>query len=262
MTCRPVTSSRRALALLISCGVLALGGCASTGDNTAGTTPAAVESARRIGFLSDYDKLRLVAGTDATVCWRDPSVDWRRYDKVLIERIEVSLKPGGKQKTVDPTDLKALTDYYHAALVKSLAPDLQSVTVAGPGVLRVRIAITDLVPTDAAASLIGTAVPYGFVGEIAAGAASGRPAGSTPYLGETGMQAQVRDGPTGRVIGECADSSVGRKYVAELDKGVPNAAEKWATGYFDSFSSWSYARQAFDDWSKFFAARLQALRAG
>ena len=261
MTSSFATLPRNAFALATVCGLLLLGGCASTGDSPSQAS-ASGPAVRRIGFLSDYDKLRPVSGGDGTtVCWRDASADWRKYDKILIERIEVSLKPDTKYPTIDPVDLKALTDYYHAALVKALAPELQSVNRTGPGVLRVRMAITDLMPTDATKSLIGTAIPYGFVAEIADGAASGRPAGSTPYLGETGMQAQMRDGVTGMVIAECADTSIGRKYVADLNNGVPNAAEKWATGYFDSFSSWSYAKQAFDNWSTFFAARLRALRA-
>ncbi len=181
---------------------------------------------------------------------------------MLIERIGVSVKEDTKHKSIDPTDLKALTDYYHGALVKALKPELQEVSRTGPGVLRVRIAITDLIPTDVAQSVVGTVVPYGFVGEMAAGAATGRPAGSTPYLGETGMQVQIRDGASGAVIGECADTNVGRKYAADLDKGVPNAAEKWANGYLNSFSTWNYAKRAFDDWSAVFAQRLRALRAG
>jgi hypothetical protein len=43
----------------------------------------------------------------------------------------------------------------------------------GLGVLRVRIALTDRVPTNTIASLAGTAAHYGFVAGIGAGAATG-----------------------------------------------------------------------------------------
>jgi hypothetical protein len=153
-----------------------------------------------------------------------------------------------------------LLDYFHGALVKALQPEAQIVTTAGPGVLRIRIALTDLVPTNSAASLAGTAVPYGFVAEMASGTATGRPAGSTPYLGQTGMEAQFRDGASGAVVAECADTEIGRKYAADLNKSAPNAAETWVNGYMDSFTSWSYAKDAFNKWAAVLALRFNELR--
>ena len=62
------------------------------------------------------------------------------------------------------------------------------------------------------------------------------------------------------MIAECADTSIGRKYAADLDSGAANAAKTWASGYADSFSTWAYARQAFDNWSALLEQRLQSLR--
>jgi hypothetical protein len=109
-----------------------------------------------------------------------------------------------------------------------------------------RIALTDLVPTNVGDSLIGTAVPYGFVGEIASGEATGLPSGATPYLGETGIEEQFRDGATNAIIAECEDTEVGRKYAADLNAGAAGATQAWINGYMNSFSSWSYAKDAFN----------------
>jgi hypothetical protein len=109
-------------------------------------------------------------------------------------------------------------------------------------------------------SVAGTAIPYGFVAEIGSGAASGRPAGSTPYLGKTGMEVQFRDGATGAVIAECADTEIGRKYAAEINQGATKAADEWVNGYLDSFKSWGYAKDAFDKWASVFAQRFNQLR--
>lgn len=57
--------------------------------------------------------------------------------------------------------------------------------------------------------------------------------GLGPYMGETGMQAQVRDGAAGTVIGECADTEIGRKYAADFSKSAPDAANTWVSGYLD-----------------------------
>jgi hypothetical protein len=171
----------------------------------------------------------------------------------------VTLKPGQRQ-SIDPTDLKALTDYFHASMVKALKPQLPVVERPGPGVLAIRIALTNLVPTDVTKSVAGTVVPYAFVAEAGSGVATGRPAGSTPYLGETGMEMQFVDGASGAILAECRDTEIGRKYAADLDSGAAGAAQTWASGYLNSFQSWSYARNAFDKWSALTAARLAALR--
>jgi len=127
-------------------------------------------------------------------------------------------------------------------------------------VLVMRIALTDLVPTKVTDSLAGTLIPYGFVVEAGSGAATGRPAGSTPYMGETGMEMQFRDGGSGVVVGECRDTEIGRKYAADVDGSTVGAAQTWASGYLNSFQAWSYAKNAFDKWSLLVAKRLGELR--
>ena len=62
----------------------------------------------------------------------------------MVSRIVVSLKPASTTapKTIDPSDLKTLTDYFHNALVRDLKPVMQVVEQPGPGVLVIRIALT------------------------------------------------------------------------------------------------------------------------
>ena len=258
---------KRQMLIQISLACLALAaafvsGCAAPGSGNAGVT-ASDERAKvsNVGFLTEPGKLKVQAANGGFLCWRQSGINWKSYDKVMIERIQVAFRPG-TQNTVDPTDLKMLVDYFHADLVKALTGQVQLVNAPGPGVLRVRIALTNLVPTNTIASLAGTAAPYGFVAEIGSGAATGRPVGSTPYLGQTGMEAQFRDGATGNVIAECADTEIGLKYAADLNAGATGVAESWVSGYLDSFSQWTYAKNAFDKWSADFARRFAQLRAG
>jgi hypothetical protein len=252
------------------CAAMLLGGCAAPGPaanapnaGTAGTVASemTVANVRRVGFLTDYSRLQPMPGGGGMLCWRSADTNWERYDKVMFERIQVFLKPGSTQ-SVDPTDLKMLIDYFHSDLVNAIQPEAPVVNAAAPGVLTVRIALTELVPTNQVASLVGTAVPYGFAAEIGSGAATGKPVGSTPYLGQTGMEAQIRDGGSGKVIAECADTEIGLKYAADLNSGATKAAEAWVNGYLDSFTQWDYTKKAFDKWSAEFARRFAALRNG
>lgn len=254
-----------ALAACQSPGPASSGSAAPTGSSsglplaTTGVTASDAALVTKSGFLSDYARLAPVAAVEGARCWRKPDTSFRSFDKILVTRIHVTLKPG-QVKTVDPSDLKALLDYFHASLVKALSPQWQVVDKPGPGVLVMRIALTDLTPTNVVESLAGTATPYGFVAEIGSGAVTGLPAGATPYLGETGIEVQFRDGANQAILGECEDTEVGRKYAADLNSGASGAASAWIGGYLNSFSAWSYAKDAFDKWAQLTARRLAMLR--
>ena len=262
-------SGKRIAGVCLIAGAIALMAGCQTYDAAlgSGTSVTATDAARftRSGFLSDYARLKPVSALDGIECWRDPRFDAKQFDKVMVSRIVVSLAPPkagkeGELKTIDPSDLKTLTDYFHDSLVKALKPQMQVVDKTGPGVVVIRIALTDLVPTTVTDSLAGTLVPYAFIAEAGSGVATGRPAGSTPYMGETGMEMQFRDGASGAILAECRDTEIGRKYAADVNGSTVGAAQTWASGYMNSFQAWSYAKNAFDKWSLLLARRLAELR--
>lgn len=253
------------------CGVALLGATLLSGHAIAEPEASATKSEgsavtvtdprhmTRSGFLSNYERLKPTAWGNGIECWRDDGLDARQYDKVMISRILVSLKPadGEEAVAVDPSDLKKLTDYFDKSLVKALKPQMAIVTKPEPGTVVIGIALTSLKPTDVKRSATGTLIPFGFVAEAGSGVATGGPVGSTPYLGETGMEMQFLDAASGAVLGECRDTEVGRKYAAEMDSSVVST---WANGYLNSFQSWSYAKNAFDKWSMLVAQRFAELR--
>ena len=232
-----------------------------------GENVTAIDTARltQSGFLSNYSKLKPVAAMQGIECWRDTRFDSKKYKKIQITPIVVSLvapkdSKDGKVPAVDPADLKQLTDYFYETLQGALKPQIQLVTQPGAGVAVLRIALTDLVPTSVPGSVAGTLIPYAFIAEASSGKVTGRPAGSTPYLGETGMEMQFRDGANGAVLAECRDTEIGRKYAAELNAGAAQAAQTWANGYMSSFQSWGYAKAAFNKWSVLVAKRVAELQ--
>lgn len=233
-----------------------------TGENVTATDTARLTQS---GFLTNYAKLKPVAAMQGIECWRDTRFDPKKYKKIQITPIVVSLtapkdSKDGKIPAVDPADLKQLTDYFYQTLQNALKPQIAVVGRAGPDVAVLRIALTDLVPTSVPGSVAGTLIPYAFIAEASSGKVTGRPAGSTPYLGETGMELQFRDGASGAVLAECRDTEIGRKYAAELDAGAAQAAQTWANGYMSSFQSWGYAKAAFNKWSTLVAKRVADLQ--
>ncbi len=231
-----------------------LSGCA--GSNTSGSG----SEQKQYMTLTKPELLMPLAGDDAAQSWRAQGVDWTIYDKIFIDRIQVFVEEGSTDKGIDPTDLKMLIDYFYETLVKNIEPTTKIVDKTGPGVLVVKIAITDLMPTDYKLSMIGSLTPYAFVAEAASGPASGRPAGSTPYLGECGIEVKFVDGSSGEIIAEFTDTKIGKKYDIDTSKGTAATGEKWVNGYLDSFTSWNYAKAAFDQWAELLRIRFDEVR--
>jgi len=252
------------VALLVSglLGCKAYDSALGSGENVTVTDSARLTQS---GFLTDYAKLKPVAAMQDIECWRDTRFDPKKYKKIQITPIVVSLvapkdSKDGKVSIVDPADLKQLTDDFYQTLRNAFKPQMPIVAQAGAGVLVLRIALTNLVPTSVPGSVAGTLIPYAFIAEASSGKMTGRPAGSTPYLGETGMEMQFRDGASGAVLAECRDTEIGRKYAAELNAGAAQAAQTWANGYMSSFQSWGYAKAAFNKWSLLVAKRVADLQ--
>lgn len=117
-----------ALCLSAFLGIALLSGCASSGSGSSeargGATSVTVTDPTRLtrtGFLSDYARLKPTSWGNGIECWRDAHLDAKQYDKVMISRIVLSLKAkAGEAATVDPSDLKTLTDYFHDSLVNAL----------------------------------------------------------------------------------------------------------------------------------------------
>jgi len=92
--------------VILMCGALSAG-CAGTSTSDTGPT--------HTGFLSDYAKLEPDTADPGARIYLKAGVDWKKYDKVMLDRIQVWLKDDADYKGIDPTQLKALTDYFQQA---------------------------------------------------------------------------------------------------------------------------------------------------
>ncbi|MEP7328780.1 MAG: DUF3313 domain-containing protein [Betaproteobacteria bacterium] len=246
----------RILKLIALASVLA--GCAtqtpSVPSATYGTNvvPASFASA-----LAYPERLRPVPGDAAAWRWRDPDVDFRQYQSLLIERIRIKLDPSSS--AVDPNELKALTDYFHAAIDKAVSPPYTIAQAPGRGVLRMRITIVDLVSTKPEVSFVVLLTPYATIPDMLSGAATGKPVGTAPYLGQTGIAVQFIDSAADRVVAEFTDIQYGRKYAVDSKAGLSTAITSGVSNYLDAYSSWAYTQQAFDRWSQQLRRRLDQI---
>jgi hypothetical protein len=222
-------------------------------------TPKTMETYKEAGFLPDYTRLTQDPDNKDLRTWRLPDAELKKYNKVLLERILVWQKDDAEYKGIDPTELKALVDYFHEAVVKALGNDYPVVTEPGPDVMRLKVAITELVPTKPEVSVVVLVVPYATVADLASGAAGKGGAGSAPYLGDAAIEAMGLDSMTNDVLFEYVERKIGKKYDVDMSEGAGKAVTKGYSNYFKSYTTWGYTKQAFDYWAQKLRQRLDEI---
>ena len=216
---------------------------------------AAAESSLSFGdyeakdFLSDYSQLRPEGGESTAYVYRNPNLDESRYKKVMIDRIKMFVAEDAEYKGIDPAELKELADYFHQAIVDALGDDYPVVEEPGPDVVRLRIAVTDIVPTKPSASVVTLVVPFIWLGEAGAGVAEGE-AGSTPFVGSATVEMEALDSESTEQVGAYIETRVGKKY--HWTKGVDTAVKD----YMKAYSTWAYTKQSMDAWARLVRQRL------
>lgn len=201
------------------------------------------------GFLSDYSGMQAVAGTKAVFRYRNPDVDGSKYRKVMVDRIKVFLKEDADYKGIDPAELHELVTYFHDAIKKALGDAYPLVGKPGPDVLRLRIAVTDLVPNKPEASVVTLVVPFLWIGDAGAGVVQDEP-GSTPFLGEATIEVEALDSLSNTRVAAYIETRIGKKY--NWTEGV----ETGVKDYIKAYSTWAYTQQAFDHWARLIRMRL------
>ena len=206
------------------------------------------------GFLSDYSKLKPEGGDSKAYISRISKADAKKYNKLMIDRIKLYFKEDAKSKEIDPAELKELVDYFHKAVSDALGSQYPIVREAGPDVLRLRIAVTDIVPNKKEASVVALVVPFMWVGEAGAGAAQDK-AGSTPFVGEASIEFEALDSQSSQQMAAYIETRHGMNY--DWTEGVKEGVE----GYINAYSTWAYTKEAMDYWAQLMRKRMDKAKA-
>ncbi len=251
------------LILLLSASYL-LTGCASppttsVDNDTTGKEAAAVatpaEAAHSFGdykaqgFLTDYSNISKTQDDYGSYRYVDSTADFSKYNKLLVDRIKIFFMEDSEYKGIDPDELKALTDYFYEAINKAMGDTYPMVTEVGPDVLRLRVAITDLVPNNVAASVTTLLVPFLWVADAGTGVATGD-AGGTVFTGQATLELEVLDSVSSKQLGARIETETGQKY--NYAHGIATGVK----GYIHSYSKWAYTKKAMDDWAQLLRKRI------
>jgi hypothetical protein len=202
----------------------------------AGCAASGMKDVTKTGFLMDYSQLKPGGDDRAALVYIKPGAQLKPYTKLMFDRITVMLSDQAEYKAVDPSVLKELTDYYQSAIFKALKGGYEIVDKPGPGVLRVRVAITELKPSKPLANTMSTIIPVGIVVAGATKATTGDNLGT----GEAGTEFEMIDSVTGERLAAAVDRRQGGKGVFR--------------------GEWEDTKDAFDYWAQTFRKRLDEMR--
>jgi hypothetical protein len=162
--------------------------------------------------------------------WVKPGVDLSKYGKVMLGSVVFYFAPDSQDKGIDPALMKALADSFNLELVKALSDKYPIVVDPGPGVVRIKIALTGIKQSRPVLSGITSVTPAG----LAINAVNKSTGGSWTGSGATNVELMAIDPMTNEVVAVASDEQT--------------------AGFTERFSKLGSANEAF----KFLAHRLRA----
>jgi hypothetical protein len=186
------------------------------------------------GFLDDYTLLRPGDANELKLAYRNPEAKWSSYHAVLLE--PVTLWRSGRKSLgpVPEEDLLRLVSDFQAAVRHRLGEGFTVVQQPGPGVMRIRLGITDAKASDRVLDVLtapqGTGKPH--------------PAGAGPlhpetkrFLASAVIEGEIRDAQTNTLLAEGID---------------------WRRRDAPAFETWAEVDQALAFWANRVCTRLEA----
>lgn len=223
--------TRRFLLLGTLC-IAALTGCAHSEHATG------YDKAEPSGFLKDYSKLHAAANeTDSTLVYFTPDkAKFKSYTKVLVEPVQVWRGEKSDAKDMDKEDANYLSQFLWSRLNEEFRKDYIMVQEPAPGVMRLRVGITEAgknIPV-----LDNLTAPVSMVlfdGKKSLG-------GIQPFVGRATIEVEATDSQTGELLAAAVDRRGGSKYT------------------WKPLHRWGDVEAAYAYWAKKFAWRACMMR--
>ena len=103
------------------------------------------------GFLGNYSDFKESKRVEGAWVYSKPNFsvdDLKHYNKIIIDPVQMMVHKKAETKTITPETQERVAGYFRDAIRKAMEPDYKVVNAPGKDVVRVRAAITNLVPSD------------------------------------------------------------------------------------------------------------------
>jgi hypothetical protein len=179
------------------------------------------------GFLQDYSLL-----SPDEMKWVDKNyinkkINWGKYDKIMLDDIVFMISDKAKFKGFEAKELADLAEAFAKAIIINLAGLYEFTDKPGPGVMRVRLGVTNLNPNNPVTGTITTIIPFGLVASVIKKGTTGEHIG----MGEVSFEGEILDSQTGEILAATMDTESGKKYK------VRKTVSKWGHT-IDIFNKW------------------------
>ncbi len=185
-------------------------------------------------FIDNMPQLAQDPDRAGAMVWTRPDVDRSAYTKIMIEPITIFISPDSEYQDIDPDELKALADGFSETLIRTLEPEIAVLNKAGPGVVYMRVALTNVKLAKKKRGLLGY-TPVGLVVTAAKDIT-----GARISMKEAAVEIEMLDSVTGERLGVLVDRA-------------PTAAG-------EEKLSWDAINQVFKFYAERFKARMQVSR--
>ena len=228
------TKARLSLPLLGLC-LLTLSACTTT-------QKASVNQANlNCAFLGSDCSLLTTGGKDQ-VSLRyvnsTPATPWSQYNKILIDPVTFW---GGSSTQISASDQQMLVNYFSQQLKEKLGKKFEIVNQAGPGVIKLDVALTDAEAATPVLRSISMIVPQAHMLSNLKYLATG----TMPFIGAAQAEAKLTDSVSGQILALAVDKRVGG--------GSFTTGFQW---------KWGDAENAVNHWAELLTERLSAWTSG
>ena len=156
------------------------------------------------GFLDDYGILKPDAQIKGDYNYLKDTLNIREYPDVIIEPVEVWYDSESPYKGISPDKLKEMTEEFRNTLIQSLVGTVDWVFEPGPGVMSLRVAITNVYAVKPKKGLLN----YTPVGLVSGGIK--KASGKDYKLDNALLEGELRDSLTGELLGAVMVSRLGK----------------------------------------------------
>lgn len=153
-------------------------------------------------FIDDMPPLAADPDRAGAMIWQKPGLDRAAYTRVMIEPVTLFVSADSEYQGLDADDLKALADGFRETVTRTLEPDIPVVSQKGPGVLYLRVALTEVKVARKKRGLLGY-TPIGLVARAAKEAV----AGPSVSLRDAVLEIEMLDSVSGERLGVLVDKA-------------------------------------------------------
>jgi uncharacterized protein DUF3313 len=190
---------------VLLCLIISLQGCASTSSKPLNFS----------GFLENYSGLRPAADGSGAWNYRKPDVDFQPYTKIMLDPLVIWPSSQSTYGGLDASTAWRLARAFEDQMRQALAGGYPIVDTPGPGVLRLRAALTEVILQRPGIASPGPLIPL--ANDILI-QASEKVSGLNAVEGEAAIEAEMLDAQSHERLAAYVEKRVGPKVILTKDK--------------------------------------------